>query len=117
MAKAKLHPMFEWFSGKIGRLVFRRSHSGNQMVSKLPDMRRVKWSPAQVAHREKMTEAFAYARAAVRDPELRAYYLKMARRKKKNNRPYDMAVRDYCRGNDLFRKRFLQGQKRTDKTD
>jgi hypothetical protein len=38
----------------------------------------------------------------VRDPELRAYYLKMARRKKKNNRPFDMAVRDYCRGNNLF---------------
>jgi hypothetical protein len=79
------------------------------MVSKLPDMSRLKWRPAQVEHREKMRQAFVYARAAARDPELRTYCLKMARRKKKNNRPYDMAVSDYCQGSDLFRKRALQG--------
>jgi hypothetical protein len=117
MAKAKLNPMFDWFSGKIGRLVFRRSHSGNQMVSKLPDMRKVKWSPAQVEHRELMRQAFFYAKAAVRDPEFRAYYLKMARRKKKNNRPFDMAVSDYCRGNNLFEKRSLEQRNRTNKTN
>jgi hypothetical protein len=109
MAKAKMNPLFEWFSGSIGRMVFRRSHSGDHVASRTPDMSRVKWSPAQVAHREKMKAAFAYARAAVRDPEIRAYYLRLARRKKKNNRPFDMAVSDYCRGNDRFQQRRPNG--------
>ena len=38
-------------------------------------------------------------------PEIRAFYLQMARKKKKNNRPFDMAVSDYFKGNDRLTKK------------
>ncbi len=76
-------------------MVFRRSHSGGISAYGTPDMSGVKWSQDQVTHRERMAEAYAYASAAVKDPEVREIYVKMARKIKKNNRPYTMAVSDY----------------------
>ena len=95
MAKVSLHPLFKQLRGRIHGLVFRRSHSGETSIYGVPDMSRVKWSQDQVTHRERMAEAYAYASAAIKDPEIRQVYLEMARKIKKNNRPYDMAVSDY----------------------
>jgi hypothetical protein len=74
MAKVRLHPLLEQRRGSIKGMVFRLSHNGKTSVYLEPDMSRVKWSPAQVAHREKFAAARAYARAAMADPELRTIY-------------------------------------------
>ena len=95
MAKVRLHPLFQQIRGRIHGMVFRRSHSGTLSAYGTPDMRQVQWSQDQVSHRERMAEAYAYASAAIKDPQIREVYLKMARQRKKNNRPYDMAVSDY----------------------
>jgi len=106
MAKVRLHPLFESFQGKIKGLVFRLSHNGKTSAYMTPNMTGVKWSPAQIAHREHMAEASAYARAATADPQLRAYYVQMSIEVKGNKRPYDMAVKDYCAGNNLLGDKF-----------
>lgn len=106
MAKVRLHPLFESFRGKIKGLVFRLSHNGKISAYMTPDMSDVKWSPAQVAHRERMAEAFAYASAAVADPQIRAHYVQMSMQVKGNKRPWDMAVKDYCNGNNLLGDKF-----------
>ena len=69
-------------------------------------MSRVKWSPAQVAHRERIAEASAYAKAALSNPEIRAIYEQMSMEMKGNKRPYDMALKHYYDGNNLLGKDF-----------
>jgi hypothetical protein len=76
-------------------MVFRLTHDGKISAYMTPDMSGVEWSHDQDRHRERMAEAYAYGKAAVKDPEVREIYLKMARKIHKNNRPYNMAVEDY----------------------
>ena len=66
-------------------------------------MSKVEWSPAQIAQRERLTQANAYAKAAMADPKVRMIYEKMA--KKKKRQPYRIAVSDYCNGKNLFTKK------------
>ena len=105
MAKVKLNPIIEELTGRLGNLVFRRTHTGNVSLIKSPNMSHVQWSPAQEAHRRRFKEAVAYARSAMADPEIRQIYEQMAVEKKKNKRPFDMAVSDYFQGNDLLIKK------------
>jgi hypothetical protein len=100
MAKIKLSPMLQEVRGRLGDYVFRRTHTGEVILSKVPDMSKVKWSKAQKAHRQRFKKAVAYARAAIAEPKLRAVYEKMAI--KMGKRLFDMAVSDYFKGNDLL---------------
>ena len=100
MAKIILSPMFQEIRGKLGGYVFRRTHTGEVILSKVPDMSKVKWSKAQKAHRQRFKKAVAYARAAMAEPKVRVAYEKMAA--KQGKRPFDMAVSDYFKGNDLL---------------
>jgi hypothetical protein len=98
--------MFEWISGKMGNIVYRLSHNGEVSAYPAPDMTGIEWSPAQKAQRQKMARATAYGKLAIRDPEIRQYYVQMAKQRKKNQRrPFDMAVSDYHDGNDLLWKK------------
>ena len=105
--KIRLHPMFEWISGKMGDIVYRLSHNGEVSAYPTPDMSKVIWSEAQTAQRQRMARATAYGKLAIRDPEIRQYYVSLAKQRKKNQRrPFDMAVSDYCQGNDLLWQKF-----------
>ena len=100
MAKAILHPWIKGIRGRLGGVVLRASRSGETIVSRSPDMSAVAWSPAQEAHRRRFKGAIAYAKAAMADPDVRAVYEKQAA--EKNRRPFQMAVSDYFKGNDLL---------------
>src|SRR5215213_8524368 len=101
--KVRLHPMFLWIRGKMGNIVYRLTRNGNVSAYPAPDMSKVTWSPAQMAHRKFFKECAAYAKRAVRDPELRQFYMEMAAKSKgSKGRPYDMAVSDYHHGNDML---------------
>ena len=100
MAKAILHPWIKQFKGQMGGVVFRVSRSGETIVSRSPDMSAVEWSPAQQENRRRFKRAIAYAKAAMADPGARAVYEKQAA--EKNRRPFQMAVSDYFKGNDLL---------------
>ncbi|HXD11522.1 MAG TPA: hypothetical protein VN653_15770 [Anaerolineales bacterium] len=100
MAKVTLSPHIKDIRGKVGDTVFRRSHNGKLILSKMPDMSNVKWSKAQKAHRQRFKKAVAYARAAMAEPKVRAKYEKAALEAGK--RPFDLAVSDYFKGKDLL---------------
>ena len=103
MAKIILNPIVQSAQGKMGNIVFRRSHTGEMCITKLPDMSNVQWSQAQQAHRLRFKRAVAYAKAAMAEPTVRAVYAETA--SQKNKRPFDMAVSDYFKGNDLLSKK------------
>lgn len=100
MAKITLNPMIDELSGKIGQFVLRRAPSGKLILSKAPDMSSVKWSRAQKENRERFKKAVAYSKAVMANPNVRAHYEKEAA--KKGKRPYDLAVSDYLKGNNLL---------------
>ena len=114
MTKVRFHPLIEWFTGKMGNMVFRRSHNGKVSVYATPSMKGVKWSQAQKDHRQRMREASKYASAAVADLDIRPIYIQMAVDHNKNpGRPFDMAVSDYYHhGNDLLWKKHMGDQEK-----
>ena len=105
MAKLTLNPLLMRIRGKIGNAVVRLCHTGELQFVKAPDMSRVKWSEAQKEHRQRFKEAVAYARAATKDPQIKAFYVEMAA--KKNKRPFDMAVSDHFKGNNQLYKKTM----------
>jgi hypothetical protein len=105
--KILLHPMFQWIRGKMGKIVYRLSHNGEVSAYPAPDMSEIVWSPAQETQRQKFARASAYAKLAIRYPEIRQYYVQMAKQRKRNQRrPGDMAMSDYFQGNDLLWQKF-----------
>jgi hypothetical protein len=119
MAKADFNPLFKWFRGKLGRLVFRRAHNGKISVYLSPDMSRVKSSKAQKDHHHNFREAVLYASAAVADPDLRPFYVQMATENHEDpRRPYHMAFKDYYhQGNDLLWKKHMGNREKPQNWD
>ena len=101
MAKITLNQIVVDVRGKVGEFVFRRTHTGEVILSKSPDMSNVTWSDAQQAHRQRFKEAVAYAKAAMAEPKVRAVYEKSAA--KQHKRPFDLAVSDYFKGRNLLK--------------
>jgi hypothetical protein len=87
----------------MGNIVFRRSHTGEMCITKLPDMSNVQWSEAQQAHRQRFKQAVIYAKAAMAEPIVRIQYEKAAVQAGK--RPFDLAVSDYFKGKNLLAKK------------
>jgi hypothetical protein len=111
--KILLHPMFRWIRGKMGKIVYRLSHNGEVSAYPAPDMSGIEWSPAQKAQRQRLARATAYAKLAIRYPDIRQFYVEMAKQRKRNKRrPFDMAVSDYCQGNDLLWQKFYGDQEK-----
>ena len=103
LPKILLHPMFRWIRGKMGKIVYRLAHNGEVSMYLAPDMSGIEWSAAQKAQRQSFGQASAYGQLAIQDPEIRQYYVEMAKQRKRNQRrPGDMAVSDYFQGNDLL---------------
>jgi hypothetical protein len=93
MAKITLNTVFDEMYGRFGGFIFRRSLKGRLFLSRVPNMKRVRWSKAQKLHRQRFGRASAYAKAAMKDPELLAYYQELARQR--NSRAYNMAVSEF----------------------
>lgn len=96
MAKAHLNPVIQGISGKVGNLVYRRMASGKTFVSRLPAKSNVPPSAAQNAHRQRFKQAAAQAKAALADPQTRAYYEAAAAGSHKT--PYNLALSDCMSG-------------------
>ena len=104
MASIEFHPLVKKIRGKLYKdLVFKISPQGELIVSKRPDMSKVKWSKSQKAHRQRFKEAVAYAKAALAEPKVRVRYEKLA--KKQHKRAWDVAVSDYFQGKDRLAKK------------
>src|SRR5215216_1706453 len=83
MPKVRFHPLIEEIHGTMYDMVFKRSPKGNMIVTRRPDMSRVKWSQAQQEQRQRFKAAVAYAKAALAEPELRPHYEERAQREHK----------------------------------
>ena len=70
------------------------------IVTKRPDMSKVKGSKAQKEQRQRFKQAVVYAKAALAEPEVRARYEKKAKREHK--RVWDVALSDYFEGKNLL---------------
>ena len=100
MPKVRFKPMVVEIQGTMYDVVFKKSPNGKTIVTKRPDMSNVKWSQAQEAHRKRIAESNNYAKAAMADPDVRAFYEKRAA--KEHRVPYRLAVSDYFKGKDLL---------------
>jgi hypothetical protein len=103
MPKVKLVPIVEEIHGTMYDMVFKTSPTGEMIVTKKPDMSKVKWSKAQKANRKRMSEAITAAQVALLDPKVKARYERKA--KKQGRRAWNLALSDALNGKDLRAKR------------
>jgi len=102
MAKVKLPPFIDEISGKMGDFYFRKGKKDGEVILAKCPTKPKKPSKAQKAQWDRLSEASAYATAALADPELCAYYEAEAR--KLDLFPRNVAVQDYFKGRNLLSK-------------
>ena len=73
------NPLIKGYHGTFANVVHRRWGDQHVIVQKRPDFSNVKWSKAQKANRRRFSDAMAYARKAIADPEMRAWYTMRAK--------------------------------------
>ncbi len=103
MPKVKLVPIIEEIHGTMYDMVFKKTASGKMIVTKKPDMSKVKWSKAQKAQRRRMESAITAAQLALMDPKVKARYERKA--KKLGRRAWNLALSDALNGKDLRARR------------
>ncbi len=103
MPKIKLAPFIEEIHGTLDGWVFKKSPKGKMIITKKPDMSKVKWSKAQKKNRQNMSDAIFTAQVALLDPKVKAKYERKA--KKLGRRAWNLALSDAMNGRDLYAKR------------
>jgi spore coat protein CotF len=76
MAKLNKDSLLHGISGSIGEDLVFKNYANKTIVSKKPDMSKVKPSHLQLLSRERFAKATAYAKHINNNPELRAAYQK-----------------------------------------
>jgi hypothetical protein len=77
--KVTLNPMFDQASGRLGAIVFRRSH-GQTVAGRRPIIT-AQPTEAQIEHRERFKQAAAFGKSVMADSSLRALYQALAESK------------------------------------
>ena len=103
MPKIKLAPFIEEIHGTLDGWVFKKSPQGEMIVTKKPDMSKVKWSKAQKANRKHMSDAITATQIALMDSKVKARYERKA--KKQGRRAWNLALSDCLKGEDLYAKK------------
>jgi hypothetical protein len=99
MPKVILAPFIEEIHGTLYDLVFKKTPQGEMIVTKKPDMSKVKWSKAQKTNRKHMSAAITATQIALLDPKVRAKYERKA--KKQGRRAWNLALSDCLKGRNL----------------
>jgi hypothetical protein len=81
MAKLTLNSALKQLQGTIDGLIIKHTPHG-PVLCRRPDMSRVRWSPAQLAHRRRMQAAAAHYREVMADPGRAARCVARARKLK-----------------------------------
>lgn len=81
MAKLTLNSSLTELRGSIEGFVVRHTAHG-PILSRRPNMAKVKWSPAQKARRKLMKSAADHYRAVMQDPKVAERYRALAARRK-----------------------------------
>ena len=80
MARLNKDSLLNALQGTIGKEIVFKQYADKTIVSKYPDMSKVKATKRQKAQRDLLKEANAYASAVLRDPELRKKFEKKLKR-------------------------------------
>src|SRR5215211_6515566 len=72
-------PMVVEIQGTLFDVVFKKSPKGNMIVTKKPDMSKVKWSQAQTKQRQRFKQGIAAVKKALENPQVRARYERKAK--------------------------------------
>lgn len=102
MPRVRFKPMLVEIQGTMYEMVFKKSPHGNPIVTKKPDMSKVKWSKAQKQQRKRFKVGVAAVQAALKEPKVRLNYERKA--KKQGKRAWDLAMSEYFAGKDLYRR-------------
>jgi hypothetical protein len=93
MARVIRNNASEKISGRVDQFVFKH-YPDKTVVSKVPDMSRVKWSDKQVNGRELFALASLWATEALSDPDIKAYYQRKA---KAGRTAHNVAMSEFMR--------------------
>ena len=91
MARSTNNLLFKGVSGKLDQLVIKQYANGI-VISKKPDMSRVKRTALQKSEQIKFKQAVAYAQGIIRDPKQKVAY---ARKLKKGQSVYHAAIKEF----------------------
>ena len=94
MARLKQNSLLSALRGTIGKEIVIKQYADKVVVSKYPDMSKVKASKLQRVHRKLLAEASAYASKINRDPQSRAKYMKKL---KPGESVYRKAIEEFYR--------------------
>ena len=92
MARLRKNSVLAALQGAIGKELVVKQYADKVVITKYPDMSKVKCSERQKEQREKMKEANAYARSVLVNPELKALYETYL---EKGESIYRKAIKDY----------------------
>jgi hypothetical protein len=96
MARVRLKPGSQGLHGTIDGLVFRSTADGETVVYMAPERPAGTTGPVDPARSQLWKDAHAFARDAMADEEMSAYYEQEARRLQRDS-PYKVAFSNYLR--------------------
>ena len=92
MARTRSNVILHGLSGLIGQQVVIKQYGTKTVLSKYPDMSKVKYNKAQKAEQGLFREAVAYARGILNDPIKKKAF---AKKLKKGEIVYNAAIKEY----------------------
>ncbi len=94
MARSNDNPLLIGLRGKIAEGIVIKQYDYGTVISKMPDMSRVKKSPLQKLYQGKFAKAIAYAKSIIRDKKKKAAY---AKKLPKGKTVYHAAIKEYLK--------------------
>jgi hypothetical protein len=96
MARVPKKSILNKAKGKIGDELVVKQYDYGTVITRYPDMSRVKKSPLQEKENALFKEAVKYAQGIIHDPKKKAAY---AKKLKKGKSVYHAAIREYMKKN------------------
>lgn len=96
MARVPKESMLNKAKGKIGDEIVVKQYSYGTVITRYPDMSRVKRSALQKKEQSLFKEAVKYAQCIIRDPKRKEQY---AKKIKKGKSVYHAAIQEYLEKN------------------
>lgn len=81
-------------SGSIGKMLVVKNYGNKTIITKHPDMSKVKYNDNQKREQNRFAEAVAYARSIINDPVRKADYQKTL---PKGKRVYNAALQEFLK--------------------
>jgi hypothetical protein len=97
MARAGKKSLLKDVRGAIGQEIVVKQYDYGIVITRYPDMSKVKRSQLQKKYQKDFKGAVAYAQSIIRDPVKKAAYQKKLR---KGQRVYNAAIKEYLKSSD-----------------